>query len=199
MASGPTAPLANSNILLIRHAEKPDTGPGLSPAGRARADAYVGFFRGLALDGPGGLDHLFAAEDSPASARPSLTVAPLAAALGLAVVTNFKDKDYKSLAGHLLGLDQFANSGIVICWHHEHILPLAASLGVDANHLPASSAWPNRWPGDVFGWLLRIGYDDQGRVIPGRTVCLNERLTDDDRLDPPSGDPSGFPRNPSTA
>ena len=33
----------SSVIVVIRHAEKPDTGDGLAPAGEARANAYVDF------------------------------------------------------------------------------------------------------------------------------------------------------------
>ena len=199
MSSSQTAPLANSNILLIRHAERPDSGPGISPAGRARANAYVNYFKNYTLGGtspgvPVEIGHLFAAADSSESERPSLTITPLALALGLAVDTRFKDKDYKARAGHLFGHVHFANSGILICWHHEHLIRLAAALGVDADTLPAASAWPDNWPDDVFGWLLQISYDADGKVIPGQTLCLNEHLTDDDRRDPPG--PSGSLRNP---
>ena len=34
--------LRGSVIIIIRHAEKPDAGDGLAPAGDARANAYVG-------------------------------------------------------------------------------------------------------------------------------------------------------------
>ena len=37
--------LQNSVIVLIRHAEKPDAGDALSPAGEARANAYVDYFK----------------------------------------------------------------------------------------------------------------------------------------------------------
>ena len=185
MPNGQTAPLANSNILLIRHAEKPDEGSNLSPAGQARADAYVEYFRNLDLGGSIRIDHIFAATNSLSSSRPSLTVAPTAEALGFTVDTTFKDKEYAALAGQLLGHPKYANSNILICWHHEHLLLLAASLGVDAGSLPSSSAWPARWPGEVFGWLIKIGYDDQGRVDPARTVCGTEHLMEDDLRDPP--------------
>ena len=36
--------LADSTVLLIRHAEKPDSGKGLSPMGQARADGYAAYF-----------------------------------------------------------------------------------------------------------------------------------------------------------
>lgn len=189
----PTAPLANSNVLLIRHAEKPDSGSGLSPAGQSRAEAYVDYFKTYTLAGtdagvPLPLEHIFAAAESAESDRPSLTVTPLASSLGLTIDTRFKDKHFQALAEHLIGHEKFADSGILICWHHQHLLLLASALGVDAGTLPATSAWPDHWPDNVFGWLLQISYDADGKVIPGQTLCLNQHLTDDDNLDPP-GDP----------
>jgi len=43
----PSAMPANATIYLIRHAEKPPSGKGLSPAGQARANAYVQYFQNL--------------------------------------------------------------------------------------------------------------------------------------------------------
>jgi hypothetical protein len=198
MSTDQKTKLAHSNILLIRHAEKPDSGPDLSPAGQARAQAYVDYFKNYTLAGtdpgvPVRLTHLVAAADSSESERPVQTIASLALSLGLPVNSRFKDKDYEDLAAHLKDEAKFANSDILICWHHEHLLPLARALGVDADALPASSAWPDRWPGDVFGWLLQIRYDHEGLVKPGRTVCINQRLTDDDRRSPPGDPPPGDP------
>jgi hypothetical protein len=65
--------LADATVLIIRHAEKPDSGAGLSPAGEARAQAYVGYFQHLTLNGtefrP---DTLIATADSKNSARERL-------------------------------------------------------------------------------------------------------------------------------
>ena len=77
----------------------------------------------------------------------------------------------------------------MICIYHDNIIGLAGAFGVDATTLPTSSAWPGHWPGDVFGWLLQIGYDADGRVIPDRTCCVNERLAEDDLRDPPGDSP----------
>src|SRR5205085_8518613 len=41
------AMLAESNVLLIRHAEKPVRGKGLSPMGEARAEGYAAYFPNL--------------------------------------------------------------------------------------------------------------------------------------------------------
>ena len=148
--------LANSTVLLVRHAEKPDSGKGLSPMGQARAEGYAAYFPSLPIHPKGHYDHLYASEDSEKSHRPKLTLTPLAHALNMHVETPYVDKHYAKLADALLdpGAD-YSNENIVICWHHGEILALANLLL--KKHPP--SGWPTKWPGDVFGWLLWISYD----------------------------------------
>ena len=148
--------LADSTVLLIRHAEKPDSGKGLSPMGQARADGYAAYFPSLPIHPKGHYDHLYASEDSGKSHRPKLTLTPLAHALGMHVKTPYLDKDYCKLGDELLdpGKD-YSNQNILICWHHGEILNLT-NLLLKKN--PPSDL-PAKWPGDVFGWLLWISYD----------------------------------------
>ena len=90
---GKSSALTNAVILVIRHAEKPDTGDNLTPAGEARARAYAGYFKNFTMDGqPLKLDYLFAATDSAKSQRPRLTVEPTAKELGLKIDSRFSDK-----------------------------------------------------------------------------------------------------------
>ena len=93
-----TAP-KNAVILVIRHAEKPDTGHTLSAAGDARAQAYVNYFKNYQVDGyPLRLDHLFATADSGSSHRPRLTLDPFAKALGLKIDNRFSNDQFQQLA-----------------------------------------------------------------------------------------------------
>jgi hypothetical protein len=97
--SQPHPDLANCTILIVRHAEKPERGPDLTPQGEARAKAYVNYFTHLKIDGkPWHTTHLFAAADSKDSHRPRLTMTPLSAAIGMPLDTRFGSKDVTELA-----------------------------------------------------------------------------------------------------
>ncbi len=159
----------NATILMVRHAEKPESGTGLAVLGQERALAYVIYFQNYLLNGSLlQINSIFATADSPRSMRPRLTVQPFAEAMGLPIHDQVQDSQYN-------------NSTILICWHHGEILHLAAALGVDAGQLPPDSLWPSKpWPEDVYGWLLQLCYDATGSITPAQTVCINQQLMFDD-------------------
>ncbi|MCE0496435.1 MAG: hypothetical protein LV481_00625 [Methylacidiphilales bacterium] len=165
--TGQISPLSNAQILVIRHAEKPDIGEKLSDAGYARANACVKFFSNYKID------YIFANEQSHNSNRPAETVEPLAHALHLKVNKSFKNNEFAELAAYLEN-GTFAGKTILICWHHGEIPELLNSLGCDANSLLPPKG---KWPKTVFGWLVQIKYDAAG--IAHATV-INEHLMPDD-------------------
>jgi hypothetical protein len=161
--------LKNAVILIIRHAEKPTSGIELSPEGQKRAEAYVGYFQRFAIDGkPVKLDYLFATADSNKSSRPRLTITPLSKALGIEIDSRFTDDNFSKLAQEIQNHPHGRN--ILICWHHGRIPALLNALGVDPKQL-----LPNgEWPADVFGWLIQLRYDKNGKLFNAR--CINEDL-----------------------
>lgn len=165
--------LTNAVILVIRHAEKPDEGYGLSAAGEARANAYVNYFKNFKIDGqPLKLDCLFAADDSKESHRPRLTIEPSGKALGLAIDTRFKDKDFQGLADEIRSKPH--GKAILIAWHHGQIPALLRALGADPKQVIPNGKWPD----DVFGWLIQLRYDSAGNLI--ETKRINEHLLPND-------------------
>lgn len=179
----------NTNILMVRHAEKPDKGHGLAVAGQERAQAYTVFFQNYRLPLRHlKLEYLFATADTHASHRPRLTIEPLSKVLGLKINDKHADDDYGVVAEHILENSKYDNSDILICWHHGKILQLAEALGVKQSELPPESNWPAPpWPAQVFGWLLQLSYDAGGNLIPAQTFCVNQQLMYDDYgNDPPS-------------
>jgi hypothetical protein len=167
------AALTNAVILIIRHAEKPDSGFGLSAEGEMRANAYVNYFQTFTIDGqPLKLDYIFAAADSKESHRPRLTIEPTSHALGLAIDSRFKDKDFQELASEIQSKPH--GKTILIAWHHGEIPGLIGALGAD----PKQVIPKVKWPEDVFGWLIELRYDSEGRLIEAKRI--SEHLMPDD-------------------
>ncbi len=174
-ARNPNA-LRNAVILIVRHAEKPESGMDLTPAGVQRAAAYTNYFRKFAIDSkPLHLDCLFAAADSKNSHRSRLTLEPLSQSLGLPLDLRYADKQAGELAGELQARPH--GQGILIAWHHGQIPALIAGLGGD----PAKLLPGGQWPDDVFSWVIQLRYDAEGRLIPGETKCIHENLMPGDK------------------
>lgn len=163
--------LRDATILIIRHAEKPDSGDELSPVGVQRADSYAQYFQNFRVDArPLKLDHLFATADSKGSHRPRLTLEPLAKTLGLKVDCRFKNKNARELADEIQS--HYYGKAILICWHHGQIPEVVRDLGAD----PAKLLPDAKWPDNQFAWVLELRYDHQGRLIPAETRRVNENL-----------------------
>ena len=141
---------------------KPDKGDGLAPAGKARAKAYVNYFKNYTVDGqPLKLDHLFAAADSKQSHRARLTLEPTSKKLGLAIDCQFEDLQFQKLADEIR--TKMHGKNILICWHHGEIPQLVQALGADSDQLFQKGKWPDA----VYNWVIELRYDL--RRTPGRS------------------------------
>jgi len=162
-------------VLIIRHGEKPDTGRDLSPAGQQRAEAYIHYFQEFTVDSkPLRPDVIFAAKDSKESERPRLTVEPFAKAAKLRIDARFSSNQSPELAAALRATEQ--GKRILISWHHTDIPDLLRALGAK----PKSLLPGGKWPDAVFGWVILLSYDQDGRLIPASTRRINEHLMPDD-------------------
>jgi hypothetical protein len=163
------AKLANATVLIIRHAEKTPSGPGLSPAGEERAKAYAGYFQRLTVDGaPVRIDTLIATADSDESRRERLTLEPLSRVTGLPIQQPFDDGAVKDLVGWLAHGPPDRN--ILIAWHHGKVPMLLADLGLD----PSTILPGGRWPSDVYNWLVMLRFDRNGAIVPSRCRLVRE-------------------------
>jgi hypothetical protein len=171
--AGDSPGLKDTTVLIIRHAEKPDSGFDLTPVGYERAKAYVHYFQSFTIDSkPVRLDHLFAAADSKGSHRPHLTLEPLSKATGLTIDRRFGAKDFAALANELRARPH--GEHVLICWHHGDIPALLQSLGADPRQLLPKGKWPD----NVFGWMIQLRYDDKGQLAEAKRI--NENLMPDD-------------------
>jgi hypothetical protein len=158
-------------VLIIRHAEKPDTGPRLSPSGQERAEAYKDYFQKFTVDSKRlSPDAIFAAKDTKGSQRPRLTVEPFAKAAKLRIDARFSSNRSTELAAALRATEQ--GKRILISWHHTDIPDLLRALGAK----PKSVLPGGKWPDPVFDWVILLNYDQDGRLIPASTRRINEHL-----------------------
>jgi len=161
--------------LIIRHAESPESGHGLSPRGEERAKAYANYLQNFTVDSkqleP---NAIIVAADSKHSHRPRLTVQPFAKAANLPIDNRFANKQPADLAAELRA--NYQGKVILICWHHGQIPALLRALGASPETL-----LPNgKWPRDVYDWVIMVGFDENGHAIPGSTKRINEHLLQDD-------------------
>jgi hypothetical protein len=165
----------NALVLIIRHAENPANGHGLSPRGEERAEAYKNYFLNFTVDSkrreP---DVIFVATDSKHSHRPRLTVEPFAKAAKLAIDNSFGNNQPADLAAELRANQQ--GKVILVCWHHGQIPDLLRALGV----APETLVPGGKWPRDVYDWVIMVSFDENGRVIPESTRRINEHLLQGD-------------------
>ena len=161
----------NAVVLIIRHAENPANGHGLSPRGEERAEAYKNYFLNFTVDSkrleP---NAVVVAADSKQSHRPRLTVEPFAKAAKLPIDNRFANKQPADLAAGLRA--NYQGKVILVCWHHGQIPDLLRALGAAPETL-----LPNgKWPRDVYDWVIMVSFDENGRVIPESTKRISEHL-----------------------
>jgi hypothetical protein len=161
----------NSVVLIIRHAENPANGRGLSPRGEERAEAYKNYFQSFTVDGkrreP---EAVVVAADSKHSHRPRLTVERFAKAAKLPIDNRFANKQPADLAAELRA--NYQGKVILVCWHHGQIPAVLRALGAAPETL-----LPNgKWPRTVYDWVIMVSYDENGRLIPESTRRISEHL-----------------------
>ncbi|WP_273825857.1 flagellar basal body-associated protein FliL [Pseudomonas asplenii] len=166
-----TPGLSNATVLIVRHAEKPNQGRGLSPRGEQRAQAYAHYFAPLQLEGQGLVpQRLIATSDSKQSDRPRLTLTPLSQRLQLPIEQPYADKDVDKLVKSLGKTNRAAV--LLIAWHHGQIDNLIGAFGADVKKIIGQKHWPE----DVYDWLLVLRFDDHGQLIQSRSEKIQEHL-----------------------
>jgi hypothetical protein len=165
----------NAVVLIIRHAENPASGHGLSPTGEQRAKAYKDYFLNFTVDSKRREPQaVVVAADSKQSHRPRLTVEPFAKAANLPIDNRFANKQPADLAAELRA--NYQGKVILVCWHHGQIPDLLRALGAAPDTL-----LPNgKWPKTVYDWVIVASFDENGRLIPESTRRISEHLLSGD-------------------
>jgi hypothetical protein len=134
-----------AEVLIIRHAEEPPKGRHLNAMGRDRAAAITSLFPGR-FAAP---TALFAPTPTKQSARSTETLEPLGMALHLHIDETYAEPQFRELAIAILTRPEYDDSHVMICWHHETIVDLAAAFGVDQ---------PPKWPHAQYDHVWRIRF-----------------------------------------
>uniref|UniRef100_A0A372ILZ7 Flagellar basal body-associated protein FliL n=1 Tax=Paracidobacterium acidisoli TaxID=2303751 RepID=A0A372ILZ7_9BACT len=146
-------------MLIVRHAEKPASGPSLTPEGFARAKKYAQYFNPFRADGAAiQIDALYAGADSSNSVRPRLTLEPLSRAIGIPLNTQFPTNEPAALV-HALSTEPHGDH-VLIAWRHGKIPALLKAFGADPSALLPGSVWPD----SVFDWVILLRYDSAGHL-----------------------------------
>jgi broad specificity phosphatase PhoE len=165
----------NSVLLIIRHAENPPNGHGLSPRGEERAKAYINYFQNFTVDSkrleP---QAVVVAADSKHSHRPRLTVQPFAKAANLTIDSRFANKQPADVAAALRA--NYQEKVILICWHHGQIPAVLRALGA----APETLLPGGKWPRNVYDWVIMVSFNENGRVISESTKRISEHLLQGD-------------------
>lgn len=158
-----------AQVIIIRHAEKPESRYQihLSPKGRTRALALAELFqsdpRVLEFGRPAAI-----IAQSPDSKKHTVrcleTVAPLAAALKLPVISQFTYGQAKDLVQWLKAQQQYDGKAVLICMQHMEVDELAQALGV-------ADLRPRIWPHETYDRLYILTYGPQdGRLLSFRNL-----------------------------
>jgi hypothetical protein len=156
LASACRANAEPAQVIIIRHAEKPDEGNELSLRGKERAAALVPYFLGtddvLQFKAPAAI-YAQAPKKATSSIRSLETVQPLATALNLTVNQTFARDEYKNMVQEIMHNKDYDGRMVLICWEHKVIPEMAAEFG--AEHAPKT------WRGRDFDrtWVITFRPD----------------------------------------
>jgi hypothetical protein len=137
-----------AQVIIIRHAEKPPTGNGLSLQGKERAAALAPYFLGtdaLLKHGAPVAIYAQAKKHETSSVRPIETVRPLADALHLTINDKFARDDFKSMVKEIMHADEYNDRTVVICWEHKVIPEIAAACGVSDPPTDFKDVYDRTW------------------------------------------------------
>ena len=164
---------APAQVLIIRHAEKPEDGNGLSEKGFKRALALVQYFKSnpdVTQHGTPAAIFAMKPKDENGSIRAIQTVSPLAQNLGLPIFSSILRDDLNSLVSKVMTDQSYNGKMVLICWEHKVIPDMAKIFGVNPR--------PSDWPGDDFETVFEIDFTGN-KVSKFKTFKENLKGLDD--------------------
>lgn len=164
---------APAQVILIRHAEKPENGSELSERGWKRAEALVWFFQTApAVTQRGTPFAIYAAapKNEDSSIRSIQTVTPLAKTLNKAINTKFTRGQTHKIAVDIMENPAYTGKMVLICWQHTNLVEIAGELaGYNGTAPDAQVSLPAAWPDQSFDrvWILDLY---RGKVVSFKNI-----------------------------
>jgi hypothetical protein len=148
-AGAATVSAEPAQVILLRHAEKPESGDGLSAKGQQRAAALAPYFlqtEELLTHGEPVAVYAQQPSDNRPSRRSVETVKPLAHALGVKV-RQYRHGEFAKMVKSIVENPKYEGKTVVICFEHYALPEISAALGVKKSP---------KWPGSVFDrlWII---------------------------------------------
>jgi len=162
------APAAPAEIIFLRHAEKPPSGPELNTQGWKRAKALAGLFtQDGRVQEHGRPAAIFAAGlvKPGGSVRSIQTMIATGKALNLPVDSHITRDNITGLVQAIMDSPAYEGKTVLVCWEHKKIPGMVAAFGWDEA--------PKKWNDSVYDrlWILNF---EHGR--PVRFRDLPEKL-----------------------
>ncbi|HEV8051708.1 MAG TPA: histidine phosphatase family protein [Parachlamydiaceae bacterium] len=148
-----------AQIIIIRHAEKPEQGNELSTKGRERAAAMAPYFSEtdyLTTNGTPAAIYAMAAPKGDSSLRPIQTVTPLATLLKMEIKNSFERDNYRKMVEEIKSSPMYHGKTVLICWGHKLIPEIARAFG--------ALQTPGHWPPSVYDRTWSITFSTSGRT-----------------------------------
>ncbi|MBS0615606.1 MAG: histidine phosphatase family protein [Verrucomicrobia bacterium] len=156
-----------AQIIIVRHAEKPPMGPGLSVEGQERAQALAVFFQENPFTLEFGLPTAIYAFKA-ITKRGKETMIPLALQLRLLVHNEYTSTQPQMIAKDILNNPLYEGKMVLICWDHSH-LPLLISA-LRGPNIPKP-------PGSRYDLIYKLTYSDPS--APHFCIGLENLMKDD--------------------
>ena len=147
-----------AQVILIRHAEKPEQGNVLSTKGRERAAALAPYFAEtdyLTTHGTPAAIYAMSAPKGDSSLRAIETVTPLADQLKITIKDSIERDNYRKMVEEIKSSPTYHGKTILICWEHKLIPEIARAFG--------ALQTPGRWPPSVYDRTWVISFDSSGK------------------------------------
>ncbi|MBS0625919.1 MAG: histidine phosphatase family protein [Verrucomicrobia bacterium] len=148
-----------SQVILIRHAEKPAQGNYLSLKGRQRAAALVPSFLGSPLllqNGQPAAIYAMKPTATDPSVRSVQTVLVLAEELDLPLHNQFALGQIEPLVQEIMSSEDYEGKTVLICWPHTELPQIASLFG--------AKEIPKRWSEDTYDRFWVLSFSDSGAV-----------------------------------